>query len=112
MLNLNRFYIDGRWVEARSTRTHPLVDPNTEEPFGHVSLADEADVNDAVAAAKRVFPAWSTSEPAARIALVERIRAAYLDRSEEMAHAISREMGAPIDLARAAQTGAGPRHMT
>lgn len=112
MLNLNSFYIDGRWETAWSTHTHLLVDPNTEEPIGQVSLANEADVNDAVAAAKRALPAWSISDKATRIALVERIRAAYQERAEDVALAISREMGAPIDLARAAQTGAGTRHMT
>ena len=112
MLNLNSFYIDGRWVPAQSTQTHLLVDPNTEEPIGRVTLAGEADVNNAVAAAKHALTAWSMSDKATRIALVERIRAAYDKRAEDVALAISREMGAPIDLARAAQTAAGSRHMT
>lgn len=112
MTDLNKFYIDGRWVEARSTRTQTLVDPNTEEQIGTVVLADEADVNDAVAAAKRAFATWSVTDKATRIALVERIRDVYQARAADVALAISKEMGAPIDLARAAQTGAGARHMT
>ncbi|MGO4831445.1 aldehyde dehydrogenase family protein [Rhizobiaceae sp. 2RAB30] len=111
MLELRQFYIDGRWVPARAAGEHVLVDASTEEAFGVVALGSDADTDAAVAAARRAFPAWSMTDPATRIALVERMRAIHLERTEEMAQAISREMGAPIDLARQAQAGAGPRHM-
>lgn len=111
MLELRQFYIDGHWVPARLATEHVLVDASTEEAFGIVALGGDADADAAVAAAKRAFPAWSTTDPATRLAFVERMRAIHLDRMEEMAQAISREMGAPIDLARQAQAGAGPRHM-
>jgi len=112
MLELDRFYIGGRWVSARSAQRQVLVDPNTEEAYGTVALAGDADVDAAVSAAKKAFPAWSMTTPAERIAIVERMRAVHLERTEDMAQAISREMGAPIDLARQAQAGSGPRHMT
>ena len=111
MIELRDFYIDGRWVSSRSADEQTLVDASTEEPFGVVALAGDADVDHAVAAARRAFPAWAATDPATRIALVERMRAIHLERTEDMARAISREMGAPIDLARAAQAGSGPRHM-
>lgn len=111
MIELRDFYIDGRWVSSRSADEQTLVDASTEEPFGVVALAGDADVDHAVAAARRAFPAWAATDPATRIALVDRMRAVHLERTEDMARAISREMGAPIDLARAAQAGSGPRHM-
>lgn len=111
MLELKQFYIDGRWVRAQSENLHTLVDASTEEPFGVVSLGADADADAAVDAARRAFPAWSNTDPATRFALVERMRALHIERTEDMAQAISREMGAPIDLARQAQAGAGPRHM-
>lgn len=111
MLELRQFYIDGRWVPAHQAGEHVLVDASTEEPFGVVALGSKADADAAVATAKRAFPAWSMTDPATRIALVERMRAIHIERTEEMAQAISREMGAPMDLARQAQAGAGPRHM-
>ncbi len=111
MLELRQFYIDGRWVPARAAGEQVLIDASTEEAFGVVALGSDADTDAAVAAARRAFPAWSMTDPATRIALVERMRAIHLQRTEEMAQAISREMGAPIDLARQAQAGAGPRHM-
>jgi aldehyde dehydrogenase (NAD+) len=112
MLELNNFYIDGRWMPAASTAIHTLVDATTEQPFGTVALAGTDEVDAAVAAAKRAFPAWAESDPAARIALVRRIYDIYAGRVEEMARVISQEMGAPIELARTRQAAAGLRHMT
>lgn len=111
MLELRQFYIDGRWVAARSGSEHTLVDASTEEPFGVVSLGGDADVDAAVDAASKAFPSWSMTPPEERASAVERMRSIHLERMEDMAQAISREMGAPIDLARQAQAGAGPRHM-
>lgn len=111
MMEFHRFYIDGKWVDAQSSAKQILIDASTEEPFATVALGDDADTNAAVAAAKRALPSWSATDPAARLAFVERMREVHIARTEDMAHAISREMGAPIDLARQAQAGAGPRHM-
>lgn len=111
MLELRQFYIDGRWVAGRSGREHTLVDASTEEPFGVVALGGDADVDAAVAAASKALPSWSMTPPEERAAVVERMRSIHLERMEDMAQAISREMGAPIDLARQAQAAAGPRHM-
>ena len=111
MTELLDFYIDGRWIPAGSDAWQTLVDASTEEPFGTVALAGDAEVDAAVAAARRAFPAWAATAPETRIAFVEKMRTIHLDRTEDMARAISREMGAPIDLARAAQAGSGPRHM-
>ncbi|HWK67595.1 MAG TPA: aldehyde dehydrogenase family protein [Rhizobiaceae bacterium] len=111
MLELRQFYIDGHWVAARPGREHMLVDASTEEPFGVVALGGDAEVDAAVAAARKAFPSWSMTRPEERAAIVERMRTVHLERMEDMAQAISREMGAPIDLARQAQAGAGPRHM-
>lgn len=111
MIELRSFYIDGRWIASKSPAEQILFDASTEEPFGVVSLAGDADVDAAVAAARGALPAWTATDPAIRLAFVERMREVHLDRTEDMARAISQEMGAPIDLARAAQAGAGPRHM-
>ena len=110
-VEIARAFIGGRWLPVAGTARQVLVDASTEEPFGTVTLAGETDVDRAVAAAKEAFPAWAATDPATRIAFVERMRAVHLERTEDMARAISREMGAPIDLARQSQAGAGPRHM-
>lgn len=74
MIALRQFYIDGRWVEARSAAEQVLVDASSEEAFGVVALASETDVDAAVAAARRALPAWSATSLAERIAFVPDFR--------------------------------------
>ncbi|MZR15271.1 aldehyde dehydrogenase family protein [Maritimibacter sp. DP07] len=110
MLEKREFYINGEWVAPAEARDHDVINPATEEPCAVVSLAGEADVDKAVAAAKAAFPGWMATPPEERIAIVEKFLAIYKSRSEDVAQAISMEMGAPIDLARSAQWGAGYAH--
>ncbi len=112
MHELRNFYIAGRWAPAHATAEHVMISPSTEEPIGVVAMGDARDVDDAVAAAKAALPRWAATDPAERIALIDRMRDIYRRRSEEMAQAISAEMGAPIDLARNRQAAAGVNHMT
>jgi len=111
MLELNEFYINGQWQASQSTARHPLVEAWSEETWGTLALGDKADVDAAVAAARAAFPAWAATDPEYRIAIVQRIQTIYEARAEDMAQAISREMGAPIDLARRSQVGLGGRQI-
>ena len=111
MIEKRQFYINGAWVNPASPRDHNVIDPSTEEVCAVISLGDQADTDAAVAAAKAAWPAWAATPAEERIALVEKLLEVYMSRSEEMAQAISTEMGAPIDLARTAQVGAGMSHI-
>ncbi len=111
MINAKNFYIDGKWVAPAKARDLAVIDPSTEEVCETISLGDKADTDAAVAAAKRAFATWGWTDPAERIALVERLLAIYNARADEMSHAISLEMGAPIDMARSSQTTAGSWHI-
>ncbi len=111
MIEKRQFYINGAWVEPLEGRDHLVIDPSTEEPCAIISLGGQADTDAAVAAARAAFADWMFSEPQERIAFVRKLRDAYKARSEEMAQAISLEMGAPIDMAREQQVGAGLWHM-
>ncbi len=111
MLEKREFYINGAWVKSQGGREHPVIDPSTEEPCAVITLGSEADANAAVAAAKAAFPAWMNTPAAERIALVEKLIELYEARGEDMAQAISLEMGAPIDMARSQQVGAGTWHL-
>jgi len=112
MIERKQFYIDGKWVSPVVGRDHAVIDPSTEEPCAVISLGDAADTDRAVAAAKRAFEGWSATSPAERLMRVERILAIYQRRTEEMAQAISLEMGAPIDMARRSQVSAGAWHIS
>jgi aldehyde dehydrogenase (NAD+) len=110
MHNLRRFYIDGAWVAPSGSRTLDVVNPATEEPCAVVALAEQRDVDHAVAAARRAFPSYAQTTPAERIVLLDRIVQAYMARWPDLAAAISEEMGAPTTLASGPQAGSGVAH--
>ncbi|MDH5452970.1 MAG: aldehyde dehydrogenase family protein, partial [Paracoccaceae bacterium] len=111
MIEKRDFYINGRWVAPATPRDCAVVDPSTEDACAVISLGSEADTNAAVAAAKAAFPGWAATPPAERRAVVVRILEQYEARKEELAAAISVEMGAPIDMARDSQAPCLPWHL-
>ncbi len=111
MPDTRHFYIDGAWVAPRDGRDMDVIDPSTEEVCATISLGGKADTDAAVAAARAALPAFMYSDPSERLALVKRILDAYNDRAEDMAKAISTEMGAPIDMSRSSQVTAGSWHI-
>jgi len=106
-----KFYINGQWVNPVVARTLDVINPSTEEAVAQISLGSPADVDAAVAAARHAFESWSQTSREERIALLEKILTAYKTRAEDIAQAISREMGAPIRLARNAQAAMGIAHL-
>ena len=111
MLEKRQFYIDGAWVDPVSPNDLDVIDPSTEEPCAVISLGDRADTDAAVAAARRALPGWAFAEKAERLALLRKLHDIYKRRGEEMAQAMTMEMGAPIDMSRDQQVGAGTWHI-
>lgn len=111
MKNLGKFYIDGKWVAPESDRKFPVLNPATEEQIGEIILGNEADVNKAVAAAKKAFESYSRTTPTERMKLLERLMEVSRARFEDLAQAISSEMGAPINVSREAQADAAIGHL-
>lgn len=102
-----RFYIDGAWVEPLAAERLEVIDPATERPFMRIALGSVADVDRAVAAARRAFPAYAETRFAERRALLEAVAAVYERRLDEMAALITREMGAPAGFSRDSQAASG-----
>ena len=111
MYNYQKFYINGQWVAADSKQTLSVINPATEQSCGEISIANEKDVDLAVTAAKNAFASYSTTTVNERIELFEQIITVFKKRYNDLAEAISTEMGAPISLATKAQTGAGLGHI-
>lgn len=111
MIEKRDFYINGQWVAPSQSNDFAVIDPSTEDACAVISLGSEADTNAAVAAAKAALPGWMATPPAERIAMVEKLVETYKARGEDLAQAISSEMGAPIDMARNQQVGAGVYHL-
>jgi aldehyde dehydrogenase (NAD+) len=105
------FYIDGKWVQPARPHDWQVINPANEEPIATISLGTAADVDKAVAAAKRAFETYSSTTVEERLSFLRRIIEVYQAKSEEMAEAISLEMGAPLSLSRAAQVPSGIGHL-
>jgi aldehyde dehydrogenase (NAD+) len=106
-----RFYIGGEWTDPAEPGTFSVVNPATEEVCGTVALGSAADVDRAVAAARRAFGAWSVSTVADRLALLRCIQDTYQQRSGDLAAALTEEMGAPGALAGGFQVALGAGHL-
>ncbi|SMD01428.1 Acyl-CoA reductase [Fulvimarina manganoxydans] len=109
--HLDRFFIDGSWRAPKGREKAPVVDPATEAVVAQVPLGNAADVDDAVLAARRAFPAWSETPAPERAACLGRIHKLILERLDLIAHALMTEMGAPITYARQTQVPLAAEHI-
>ena len=105
-----KFYIDGEWVDPATPATLDVINPTTEAPFATISMGSATDVEKAVAAAKTAFESFSKTSVQERMELLGAILGEYTKRYDEIAAAISTEMGAPIWLSKAAQAATGQAH--
>ena len=105
MTDTTKFYIDGGWVDPVMPHRFDVIDPATEEPVAAISLGTAADVDRAVAAARAAFPDFARSAKAERLALLRRIIEVFEARRDDVASAVTTEMGAPSRLAREVHTG-------
>ena len=111
MREYTRFYVDGQWVDPVSPKTAQVINPATEEVSGTISLGSAADVDKAVAAARKAFPSWSQSSVKERLELLRAIQAEYANRMQELGEAVTEEMGAPLSLGCGFQAGLGAGHL-
>ena len=93
-----KFYINGEWVDPVKPKTLDVINPATEEPCAKISMGSKADVDKAVAAAKKAFETYSQMSVEDRIALLSKILDVYKSRYGDIAEAITMEMGAPAKL--------------
>ncbi|NEJ72880.1 aldehyde dehydrogenase family protein [Rhizobium phaseoli] len=108
---LDKFFIDGRWLEPRGSAKGVVVNPATEEVVTQFALGDGWDVDAAVSAARRAFTTWSRTRPEFRAGLLDRLQALLEARSELFAQCLSFEMGAAIGYARSAQVPLAIAHV-
>ncbi|MFE9188203.1 aldehyde dehydrogenase family protein [Micromonospora sp. NPDC007208] len=101
------YTVAGHWIGGEtvtgSAGTLPVVNPATGEVVAETPAGTAADVDRAVAAARAAFPAWSATTPQHRADVLRRVGAGLAARTEEIAQAITAEMGSPIGMSRTAQ---------
>ncbi|WP_338512998.1 aldehyde dehydrogenase family protein [Pseudomonas poae] len=107
----DKFYIDGRWVAPAVAASLAVINPATEEVAAQVARGSGEDVDRAVAAARAAFPGWSATALAARAVVLGKIHELILERKEQLAQALSLEMGAAIGFARAMQVPLAAEHV-
>ena len=111
MFNKKNFFINGKWTKPSKPNDFEVINPSNEEPFAVISLGSKEDTDAAVNAAKAAFAKWKETSKDERIKLLEKLLSVYKKRFNEMAEAISIEMGAPMDWASDPQTASGQSHL-
>ena len=106
-----KFYIDGQWVAPVEPKTAEVINPATEEVSGRIALGSVADVEKAVAAARRAFQSWSQTTREERLDILQAIQAGYAKRQQELGEAITEEMGAPAALGGGFHVHLGAGHL-
>ncbi len=112
MRNIDKIYIEGQFVTPKGAEMADLHNPSTEEKIGTVRLAGVEDAQEAIAAAKRAFPAFSRTSKAERIDMLQRLNAAVAARVSDLTEAMALEYGAPQTFTRFAIPHAASSFLT
>ena len=111
MSNLDKYYINGEWVVPLSKTKMNVINPANEDSIGEIILANELDVNLAVAAAKSAFSSFSQTSKEERLKLLKTLLEISKKRLPELAKVISLEMGAPMTMSLELQADAAVGHL-
>ena len=106
-----QFYIDGRWVDPVSADLIDVINPASEQVIGTIAAGGAADVDRAVAAARRAFPGYSQTSKEERIALLERVLKLVNERASRFAETLTSEMGVATTFANTAQIPFAAAHI-
>ncbi|WP_151479523.1 aldehyde dehydrogenase family protein [Streptomyces albicerus] len=98
-------YIDGEWRPAAGADAIAVVNPADEQVIGHVPAGTAEDVDAAVRAARRAFPAWAATPPAERAARIATLRDVLVARKDEIAETVTAELGSPLKFSQAVHVG-------
>ncbi|NUR84088.1 MAG: aldehyde dehydrogenase family protein, partial [Nonomuraea sp.] len=101
---MRQLYIGGAWIPSVSGNAIEVVNPATEQIIDQVPAGAPDDVEAAVAAARRAFPAWSSTAHAERGKLLAAAADLLKERADDIARAIAADMGSPYGFALKVQT--------
>ncbi|MGH6859958.1 MAG: aldehyde dehydrogenase family protein, partial [Phyllobacterium sp.] len=107
MLDKRKFYINGAWVDPLQANDLEVINPATEKPIAVISMGTAADVDRAVAAARKAFGTYGQTSIEERLELLEKLLAIYKRRYDEVARTITLELGAPITMSKEQQADVG-----
>ncbi|MBN2445463.1 MAG: CoA-acylating methylmalonate-semialdehyde dehydrogenase [Phycisphaerae bacterium] len=93
--------IGGQWVDAQADSFHDVFNPSTGEVIAHAPLCGDADVDRAVQAALKAFPAWRDTPPPDRARIMFRFHDLLQRHTDEVARICTREHGKTFAESRA-----------
>jgi acyl-CoA reductase-like NAD-dependent aldehyde dehydrogenase len=94
-----QMWIAGKWVDAGSGKTFPVYNPANGEEIAQLPLGGKEDVDQAVAAARAAFPAWSQKPQAERSQIAMKIAALIRDNAKELGRIETIDHGTPTKAA-------------
>jgi len=109
-IDCTRFFINGEWRAMPARPQHRHLSPASGSPCASVALGKAADADEAVQAAHAAFPAYAQTSVAERLEFLDRLIAGMHARAQDLAQAVTLEMGAPIAFARSAHVGSALAH--
>jgi acyl-CoA reductase-like NAD-dependent aldehyde dehydrogenase len=112
-LDYDELFIGGRWRTPSTRQRLPVISPHTEEPIGETPEAAAADIDQAVAAARKAFDEgpWPRRSVGERMEKIEKLAALYTAETDEMADLITAEMGSPRSFSRLGQAAGAVAQM-
>jgi aldehyde dehydrogenase (NAD+) len=105
MRTYEKLFIDGTWVPSAGTGRLEVINSTTEEVMALIPEGTPADVDAAVAAARRAFPRWSQTSVEERAKYLTRIQEGLEARTEDIATVVAQEVGMPVKLSQIIQAG-------
>nr|WP_294847490.1 NAD-dependent succinate-semialdehyde dehydrogenase [uncultured Sphingomonas sp.] len=101
-----QLFIDGAWKSGEDRDTFNVINPATAQTIAEVPLATEADLDEALAAAERAFPAWRATDVEKRSAILKKAAKLLRERSDEIGRLLTQEQGKPFPEAKGEVIGA------
>ncbi len=105
MITYDKIYINGAWVPSQGQGVLEVTNSATEEIIATIPDGTAGDVDQAVAAARAAFAAWSNLPKETRAEYLMKIYAGLEERTQEIAEAIAREVGMPVGMSTMIQVG-------
>lgn len=93
-------FIDGRWLGPQNRKTEPVIDPATEDELGHVPHANDADLEEALSAARRAYVSWAKVPAGERAQILRKAAGLVRERRDSIARTLTLEQGKLLAEAR------------
>jgi aldehyde dehydrogenase (NAD+) len=96
MKQINQIYVNGQFVKTHGRTVMDLINPSTKQVIGQVTLGDEKDTQDAIAAAKAAFKTFSRTSVEERSNMLQRLHDVIIKNADVLNRVAVEEYGSPV----------------